>query len=214
MGAAWRWQLPQDLPLQPSNGCCWSGSCPCCCVKLPNTLVTLKTKRWYRPARNQKKNKKVYWLMPNHVANSLNTIHHFPLSLLAFGCRTNFNSTVKKRKRFSKQFFSMQSIPGKCLCWLYIGSVWYHMVGDKGTSYSTIHNEKNVLKGWLLKERALKLGSGSWIKSQDKIAFLLILLCVIHTYNDSLLLKSPGCLVFLLSHLHQFYIWILPEWEN
>lgn len=101
-----------------------------------------------------------------------------------------------------------------CLCWLYMGSVWHHMVEDKGTTYSIIHNEKDVLKGWLLKERTLKLGSGDWIKSQDKISFLLTLLCVIHTSNDSRLLKSPGCLVLLLSHLHQFYIWILLEWEN
>lgn len=44
-----------------------------------------------------------------------------------------------------------------------------------------------VLKDWLLIERTLKLGSGNWIKTQDKIAFFLILLCVIHNY------KIPSC---------------------
>lgn len=88
------------------------------------------------------------------------------------------------------------------------------MAGGKRTTYSTVHKEKDFLKGWLLKERTLVLGSGGQIKTWGKVAFLLILLHVIHIYNDSLLLKRPGCLLFLLSHPHQFYRWILAEWEN
>lgn len=122
---------------------------------------------------------------------------------------TNEVHRQKKKNFWLVLVFPTQSIPGVCLCWLYVRSVWHHLAGGKGTTSSTVHKEKDFLKSWLLKERTLIQGNGGWIKNRGSITFLLILLCIIHIHNDSLLLKNLAaccfCSVIPISFTDGFY---------